>query len=174
VSWPRNWVRPTDRWAKGPEIVAAATDHPIVLSGGVIDDQGGTNVMALAYPGGQRLLRCGPATDWALEEKYEGRPPRARHLSRVKQMWAVAVESVVEGRRQTVVELGPPVLTGDTPATREIARWMLMPERADTLAESHRHTNEQRAARGEEPLTSEEFREVIELVASGASVGGDN
>jgi len=44
--------------------------EPCALVSGVLVD--GTNLHVLTFPGGQRMLRCGPHNDWALEERYIG------------------------------------------------------------------------------------------------------
>lgn len=72
---------------------------------GTLDD--GTNFFALCWPAGQRIARCGPATDWALQEHFTGRVPKLGEEV-IDRMWKVAVESTLEGKALAEAGLGPP------------------------------------------------------------------
>jgi hypothetical protein len=74
----------------------------------------GTNIMALMWPTGQRILRTGPATGWALQEHFDGALPDDDKARRVLGMiWRVAVESMIQGCRDAdadMVRLGLPAV----------------------------------------------------------------
>lgn len=110
VAWkmdlPPEWL--TGRWLVLDAIAESDLLHgQALLVSGILSDS--TNVMAVLWPAGQRLLRMGPPTDWALQEHYCGRPPSAvAGGDTIEMMWRVAVDSIIEAKAQTVAECGPP------------------------------------------------------------------
>lgn len=54
----------------------------------------GTNLVALMWPTGQRLLRDGPATGWAIQEHFEGSIPEADRKV-LSDVWAKLVQCYV-------------------------------------------------------------------------------
>ncbi len=55
----------------------------------------GTNILALMWPTGQRLLRIGPATGHAMQEHFTGTIP-AEHRKVISDVWAKLVACYVE------------------------------------------------------------------------------
>jgi hypothetical protein len=86
----------------------------------------GTNVVALTWPGGLRVARCSPATGWAIEERFTGRPPGPGEGGLIK-LWQICVEALVYANvrvrellkiaYQTYAERLP---EGEEPVTREV------------------------------------------------------
>jgi hypothetical protein len=75
-----------------------------LLVDGVLTD--GTNVMAVLWASGQRLLRMGPPTEYAVQEHYTGKlPPEDKVIDR---MWKVAVNAMIQAKADTEREFGPP------------------------------------------------------------------
>lgn len=54
----------------------------------------GTNLVALMWPTGQRLLRMGPATGWAMQEHFEGTIPKPDRKV-LSDVWAKLVQAYV-------------------------------------------------------------------------------
>jgi hypothetical protein len=74
-----------------------------LLVSGVISD--GTNVMAVLWAGGQRVLRMGPPTRYAVQEHYTGSLPPEHAV--IDRMWKVAVDSIIQAKAEAEQELGP-------------------------------------------------------------------
>lgn len=68
-----------------------------LLSSVLLED--GSSVIALSYPGGQRLARTSPHNDWATEERYSGRIVTGRTGARLARIWKLALESMRFGRQ---------------------------------------------------------------------------
>jgi hypothetical protein len=63
----------------------------------------GSNLVGLCFPGGQRVYRMSPDTDWAIEERFEGDAPEV-----AQDVWRVLVDCAAEGLRKAREELGRP------------------------------------------------------------------
>lgn len=64
-----------DHWATGEPVDHIAYTSPcgkMCLFGVMLDD--GSNLWALAFPGGHRLARTADAIDWGIEERFYGAP----------------------------------------------------------------------------------------------------
>jgi hypothetical protein len=106
VRFPEEWVK--SRWTKTDALAVAtltATGSTIALMGGVLED--GTCLYGLAFPGGQRVMRISPETEWAIEERFEGKP-RLKDRKPVNNVWRSYVDSLIEAKRMAERELGPP------------------------------------------------------------------
>lgn len=68
------------------------------LGGGILGD--GTNFFVLTYPGGARLARQSPLTDWALEERYQGAMPRPQHREAVIEIWRQVTAELADSGRE--------------------------------------------------------------------------
>lgn len=97
-------VLPT-AWRTAPwqacEVLATKTmpdDHKLMMVSGCLAD--GTNIFALLYPGGSKLLRSGPPTDWVVEESQRGRPPWERHRSDVEEFWQFTIRLVADAHEK--------------------------------------------------------------------------
>ena len=55
----------------------------------------GTNMLGLIWPSGQRLLRTGPATGWALQEHFTG-TIAPEHRKVLSEIWAKLVQCMVQ------------------------------------------------------------------------------
>ena len=65
----------------------------------------GTNIMAVTWPGGQRVARMGMPTDWAVQEHYTGELPPGAGAAVVERMWRAAVAAMVQGKADTIAEM---------------------------------------------------------------------
>lgn len=105
LNFPEHWV--TEPWMHTEVISVVTKDDDgtrAYIAGGVLND--GTNLMGLAYPGGQRVMRAGPATGWAIEEHFSGRPLREGPDDGLLEMWKNVVEASVYGKHAAEAELG--------------------------------------------------------------------
>jgi hypothetical protein len=101
ILFPEEWL--TSGWmlTQVLRVVEVEGGHAAV-AGGVLKD--GANLLGLAFPGGQCVLRSSPDTGWAIEERFSGRllmdddPLRA--------LWRIAVESQVNAGKQMRLEEG--------------------------------------------------------------------
>lgn len=87
----------------------------------------GTNVVALTWPGGQRLARVSPDTGWALEERFTGRPPGPGE-GKLFECWADCVAALVYAGQRTradeaagTLHLGPAATVMHNPELLEHA-----------------------------------------------------
>lgn len=78
----------------------------VSLGGGCLDD--GTNLMALVWETGQRLMRMSPDTGWAIEERFLGEQPDATSPSgrALGHMWAMAIDATATASRAVTAEMG--------------------------------------------------------------------
>lgn len=65
----------------------------------------GTNIMAVTWPGGQRLVRMGLPINWAVQEHYDGELPADEGAAVVERLWCVAVRALVQGKADTIADL---------------------------------------------------------------------
>lgn len=98
IHFPADWLAGRD-WSLGPDVVLTSDDEKAIAAGGVLDD--GTNLMGLCWPGGQRVYRTSPDTDWAFEERFEGDAP-----PRIQDVWRIIIDCAVKGARDAWDELG--------------------------------------------------------------------
>jgi hypothetical protein len=61
----------------------------------------GTSIFVLLYPGGERLARVSPHTDWGLEERLDGSPPSEEHQAAVDVAWRGWLEKLIRVGRFT-------------------------------------------------------------------------
>lgn len=79
---------PPDWYASGKPLDTRAyqyEDGPLYVFTTYLSDD--TSLYALLYPGGQRFARVRRATNWAVEERYSGRPPREHDRAEVGRAW---------------------------------------------------------------------------------------
>jgi hypothetical protein len=67
----------------------------------------GTNVGALTWPGGQALMRTGPPTAYAMEERFDGQSPREAG-GKVAEVWTLLTDCLIAAVRAAERELGKP------------------------------------------------------------------
>lgn len=107
LTFPDHWV--TEPWLLHE--VVATIDLPngqghAIAAGGVLQD--GTNLLGIVYPRGQRIMRAGPATGWAIEEQFTGRPLRAGRDDSLLRAWALLIQSSIHGKKSAEAEVGMP------------------------------------------------------------------
>lgn len=112
----------------------------------------GTNVLALTWDRGARLARVCPDTDWALEERFTGRPPGAGEGILVE-LWRIGIDAVVASGKAAHAEMATPDFK-PTPAVFCLSR-------PDVLDEAY----EEYCARALAPVTREQFELGVELLA---------
>lgn len=102
LNFPPAWCRPG--WALTELLVTR--DVPggkAFIVGGVLKD--GTNLLAMAYPGGQRAMRCSPDTDWATEEHFTGRLVQDDETE-LREAWRITVEVWAQATRDMKALMG--------------------------------------------------------------------
>lgn len=65
---------------------------PLSVSAVLLED--GSNIYALLFPGGQRLARTTADTDWAIEERFVGQPPKPQHTDTVDRVWRMTFDAM--------------------------------------------------------------------------------
>jgi hypothetical protein len=99
IEFPPEW-KAGKPWGKGfPQIMLSHEDGTIFAAGGALVD--GSNLVGLCFPGGQRVYRMSPDTDWAIEERFEGDAPEV-----AQDVWRVLVDCAVRALRSAEEELG--------------------------------------------------------------------
>ena len=106
LDMPAEWK--TGEWVKIDALAESDLLHgQALMVAGFLTD--GTNVMAVLWPAGQRILRTGPPTDWAIQEHFTGRPPLATAGGgTIEEMWSVAVKMMIQAKTATDARFGPP------------------------------------------------------------------
>lgn len=106
IKFPDEWF--TAPWLKCELIQVLTikrTGQQMFYAGGTLDD--GTCLYGLSFPGGQRVMRLAPSTNWAIEERFRGNP-RSADSAVVNDTWRCCVRSLVIAKRQAADELGEP------------------------------------------------------------------
>lgn len=96
VKLPPEWelTEPQDFALMGVE---DTDDGPAVFAGWLLED--GTNLMAVSWPGGQKLCRTSPDTGWALEERFAGEQPTDPEDIRQK-WWRDGMDAMAHAGRE--------------------------------------------------------------------------
>ena len=98
VTFPAEWdTAPPLLFDLLLEAKVTATGEHIVIAGGVLED--GTNLLALAYPGGQRTVRMSPVTGGAIEERLEGRELSLDSDEPIRQVWRTCLDQMIDAKR---------------------------------------------------------------------------
>jgi hypothetical protein len=113
----------------------------------------GTNVFALTWDKGTRLARVCPDTDWALEERFTGRPPGPGEGVILK-LWKLGIDSMIRAGHEVKEEMAQP---GWRPPPAQFV--MTSPE---ALAIAYQTYCANPTA---PPMTREEFERGVELLA---------
>jgi hypothetical protein len=128
----------------------------------------GTNVIALTWPGGQRLARSSPDTDWAIEERFTGRPPGAGE-GVLFALWKDCVDSLVHAGQRTREDMAAGRIK-----TGPAATVMHDPELLEMAYQEYL-----RRVGDDEPISRELFEIGVEIAAAdevlaGPETGGDD
>lgn len=102
VQVPEEWplTRPVDMKVMAVEDVP---EGPAAFVGWLFAD--GMNLMAVVWPGGQRIARIAQETGWALEERFEGEQPTDEDDVRL-QWWRDGIAGLAFAVAETRRELG--------------------------------------------------------------------
>lgn len=97
IAWPREWMTADPFVVQPLGLVELSRRQKGLVLTALLRD--GTSLWAVVYPGGQRLARTTESTDWAVEERFTGDPPRRRDREKVEDAWRRVIESMVSGIR---------------------------------------------------------------------------
>lgn len=94
LEFPETWLEGREWLLLNVALSGQLTDgRDFALMHGMLDD--GCNLIGLCYPGGQRLIRCGPGNKWAVEERFTGLP--LKDGDPLLKIWSWTTRSLVEG-----------------------------------------------------------------------------
>ncbi len=102
IDLPEQW-RHSPIVDKHPLATCKLDDGDVLLAHLTLAD--GTSIMAVSWTGGQRLACIGAATEWFLQEHYDGDLPDGRPGETIEKMWSVAVESLLQAKDETIAEM---------------------------------------------------------------------
>lgn len=104
LDWPEEWMQSDWRALMLQTVLEhqPTRDRLIIVAGLLVD---GTNLTGLfsTRTRAANFVRVSPATGWGVEERTApGMPAYAREI------WSKIVSSVIDAKRDTIAELGPP------------------------------------------------------------------
>lgn len=106
IKFPEEWfTAPWDKCELLQVLTITRTGKQMFYAGGTLGD--GSCLYGLTFPGGERVLRISPHTEWSVEERFKGRPPRADRAT-VDRIWRAIVNSLIQSKAMAEAELGPP------------------------------------------------------------------
>jgi hypothetical protein len=108
VSFPDEWgtAAPADQgsWSRGD----------MTIAGVLLRD--GSNLFALIYPEGARFARAAPATEFSIEERFDGEPPSAETADEVAEVWREVIDMMIQAGHEVAAEMQAEGLGDHVPA----------------------------------------------------------
>jgi hypothetical protein len=103
IELPPEWKTAEWRFVAPSHTAELPNGEKALMESAMLRD--GTNLFAITWPGGQRLVRISPHTNWAIEERFAGEVP-AGCGELIGRLWRITVESAVSACKAAEEEFG--------------------------------------------------------------------